>query len=138
VADQVAQSGSQVIVHLLTDHPNGLLELTFGGSGVGFCAAHLKTNPSNLFIQGKTNGAAPPGTPVPANGQYCDADRTGCFALANLTADLGGDDPACASLSPSSFAITSTLDASSDPGANVVPSALWSYFGSVPVGVPAF
>jgi hypothetical protein len=115
-----------------------VLELTFAGSGVGFCGAHLKTDPTNLFIEGKTNGALPPGTSLPANGQYCDAERTGCFALTNLTTNLGGDNAACAALSPSSFGISTTLDASSDPEANVTPATVWSYFGTVPSGVPAF
>lgn len=138
VGDKTVQSGSQVIMHLVTDHPNGLLELTFAGSGVGFCAAHLKTNPSNLFIEGKTNGAPAPGTPLPPNGQYCDADRSGCFALADLATDLGADDAACAPLSASTFTISPPLDASSDASANVTPSTVWTYFGNIPTGVPAF
>lgn len=75
---------------------------------------------------------------MPANGQYCDADRGGCFALADLTTDLGGDSPACAPVSASSFTISPALDASSDASANVTPSAVWSYFGTTPGGVPAF
>ena len=138
VADRIAISNSQVIMHLATDHPNGLLELTFAGSGVGFCGAHLKTNATNLFIEGKTNGAAPPGTALPPGGQYCDADRSGCFALTDLGADLGGDASACLPLSAPTFTISPTLDASSDDSANVTPSSIWSYFGTTPGGIPAF
>ena len=138
VADKIATSNSQVVMHLSTDHPNGLLELTFAGSGVGFCGAHLKTNASNLFIEGKTNGAPAPGTPLPANGQFCDADRSGCFALADLATDLGGDSPACAPVAASSFTLSPTLDASSDATANVTPASVWSYFGTTPGGIPAF
>jgi hypothetical protein len=138
VADSRAPSNSQVIMHLLTDQTAGTLELTLGGAAVGFCAAHLKTGGDFLFIRGKTNGAPPPGTPITTAGQYCDAVRSGCFAVAALTMDLGPDAASCSAIGPSSFGIAAELDASSDPGANVVAANVYTYFNSTPSGVPAF
>jgi len=62
VADENVPNNSQVILHLLTNKQSGTLELALAGSGVGFCAAHLKTNADFLWVSGKTNGAAPPGS----------------------------------------------------------------------------
>jgi hypothetical protein len=136
VADSAAPGNSQVLMHLLAG--GGSLELAFGGSAVGFCTAHLKTDSAHIFIEGKTNAPAPAGTTASADAQSCDASRAGCFAADALDADLGADDPACAALAPSSFAITTELEASADPGANVTPSSLSSYFNRVPTGLPAY
>jgi hypothetical protein len=138
VADSRVPAGSQVIMHMLTDQTAGTLELTFGGSGVGFCNVHLKTGGDYLFIRGKTNGAPPPGTPMSEAGGYCDAVRSGCFAVSALTMDLGGDAASCSAIAASSFGIAIDLDASSDPEANVVAANVYAYFDSAPSGVPAF
>jgi len=136
VADSGAPSNSQVLMHLLAG--GGSLELAFGGSGVGFCSAHLKTDSAHVFIEGKTNAPPPPGTTASADAQSCDALRAGCFAVDALDVDLGAEDPACAPIDPSSFAITTDLEASGDPGANVTPSALPVYFSHAPTGLPAY
>src|SRR5262249_1383910 len=128
VADSRAPSNSQVIMHLRTVEAAGTLELAFGGTGVGFCSAHLKTGADHLYVDGKTNGAPPPGTAMATAGQYCDADRAGCFATAALDTDLGAGDPGCAGIGRGTFAIGVDLDASTDPGANVTPSTIYTFF----------
>jgi hypothetical protein len=138
VADSRAPQNSQVIMHLMTNKAAATLELALAGSGVGFCSAHLKTGNEFLFIEAKTNGAAPPGTPLPPSGQYCDAQRIGCFGVAALHKDLGGAADGCRPIAASSFAISHALDASSDPGANVIPALIYKYFDAAPSGIPAF
>ncbi|HEY4183414.1 MAG TPA: hypothetical protein VGP07_00020 [Polyangia bacterium] len=138
VADQSLPTGSQVIMHLTTNKAAGTLELTMGGSSVGFCAAHLKSGGNYLFIDAKTTAPPPPGTSMSAGVQYCDASRTGCFDTTNLATDLGGDAPDCAALARPTFSITTDLDASSDPGANVTPPTIYTYFTGQPSGIPAF
>ena len=136
VADESAPLQSQVIAQLVTDKAAGTLELAFGGAAVGFCGAHLKTSTDHLFVRGRTNAPPPPGSPMA--GQYCDTSRAACYASAALTTDLGEASPECAGLGPSSFAIGTELDASSDGGANVTPSEIWRYFSQRPTGVAAF
>jgi hypothetical protein len=138
VADSRYPDNSQVIMHLLTDSAAGTTELAFAGSGVGFCSAHLKTGHDFLFIQGKTNAPPPPGVPMNSAMQYCDAARSGCFASAALSTDLGGDAVGCTSIAASSFRIRATLDASSDPEGNVTPATVYQYFNQAPGGIPAF
>jgi hypothetical protein len=135
VADSRVPSGSQVLMHLLTDQSAGTTELTLAGSGVGFCAAHLKTSSDYLFIRAKTNGAPPPGTPISAAGQYCDAARSGCFATSALDADLGGDAASCSTLG---FDIALDLDASGDASANVTPARVYEYFAQEPTNIADF
>jgi hypothetical protein len=136
VADSSVPTGSQVLMHMATDKAAGTFELALAGSGVGFCSAHLKTGAGFLFIDGKTNAPPPPGSPM--TGQYCDATRTGCFQTTALDTDLGGDAPGCAAIGRSSFGIATDLDASSDPGANVVPATIYTTFNLEPIEVPAF
>jgi hypothetical protein len=138
VADENAPTNSQVILHLLTNKQAGTLELSLAGSGVGFCAAHLKTNADYLWVSGKTNGAAPPGTDVPAGTQYCDAVRSGCFAATALASDLGAAASNCADIASDTFAIHEILDASSDAEGNVNPATLYGIFNTVPAGVATF
>jgi hypothetical protein len=138
VADSNAPMNSQVIMHLVTDAQAGTLELALAGSGVGFCSAHLKTNPGFLFIEGKTNGAPAPGTNIAAGTQYCDAARSGCFDASALQTDLGSAAASCASIARSSFDIHVELDASGGPGSNVTPSQIYDYFNQAPAGIPAF
>jgi hypothetical protein len=138
VADSVATSNSQVIMHLATDKLAATSELALAGSGVGFCAAHLQTSADFIFIQGKTNGVPPPGTSMMPGVQYCDALRAGCFAVGALDVDLGGDAPSCTSIASSAFAIHSELDASNDATANVMPASVFMYFNQMPLGVSAF
>lgn len=135
VADSTAPNNSQVLMHMSTDKAAGAFELTLGGSGVGFCAAHLKTGGGFLFIDGKTNAPPPPGSPI---GQYCDPARAGCFDTSALGTDLGGDAASCASIGRASFNLATDLDASSDPEANVVPATIYTYFNTEPTDVPAF
>jgi hypothetical protein len=136
VADQSAPNNSQVLMHLLTNKVARTLELALAGSGVGFCGAHLKTDPDHVFVSGKTNGAAPPGSTVV--GQYCDALRSGCFAVSALNTDLGADSASCAAIAPGSFDMAVELDASSDANANVDPATIYDYFNDRPAGVPSF
>jgi hypothetical protein len=136
VADRVASTNSQVIMHLLTDKPAGTLELAVAGTGVGFCSGHLKADTDHLFVNGRTNGAPPPGAPM--SGQYCDAARAGCFAIAALAMDLGEASTRCSGVNSSAFAMQTSLDASTDTGANVTPGSIYRYFGTKPSGVPAF
>lgn len=138
VADRRAPSNSQVVMHLLTDKAAGTLELSFGGTGVGFCAAHLKTGAGHIFVSGKTNAPPPPGTAMSPGLQSCDVERAGCFDAAALATDLGAEAPSCAPLAASTFVLHPGLDASTEPGANVTPSALSIHFESAPAGVPAF
>lgn len=138
VADNMNFTGSRVMMHLITDTAAGTFELTLGGAAVGFCAAHLKTGADFMFIDAKTMAPPPGGTPMSADTQYCDTSRTGCFDTRDLTTDLGGDAPACAGLVRSTFAIATDLDASSDPGANVTPNTVYTYFGTEPTGIPTF
>jgi hypothetical protein len=138
VADQNAPNNSQVIMHLLTNKRDGTLELVLAGSGVGFCSAHLKTNADHLYVSGKTNGVAPPGSALPAGEQYCDAQRSGCFAAADLGNDLGAASANCSGLDPASFALSTELDASNDGSANVTPATLYDIFNREPVGVEPF
>lgn len=138
VADNTLTSGSQVIMHMATDKAAGTLELALAGSAVGFCSAHLKTGGGFIFIDAKTNGAAPPGTNIPAGTQYCDDSRTGCFAAAALGTDLGGSAASCSGIAASSFTIHTELDASTAPGANVTYPTIYTYFNQPPAGVPAF
>ena len=133
MADSSAPSNSQVLMHLLVR--GGGLELTFAGSGVGFCAAHLETDSTHVFVAGKTNAPPPPGTPMSPDTQYCDAPRDGCFDTAALDADLGEGDPACAGIARASFAIPIDLDASADPSANLRPADVYTYFNREPSGL---
>jgi hypothetical protein len=140
VAERDIPANSQVIMHLWTNQAAGTLELTLAGSGVGFCAAHLKTNPSFLFVSGKTNAPPPPGTEQAVGTQYCDATRSGCFDASDLSTDLGGGSPSCAAIGPSSFDIGVELDAdtSADAGVNVAPGDIYTFFNQLPAGVQDF
>src|SRR5204863_1088492 len=100
VAERDIPGNSQVIMHLRTDKTAGTLELALAGSAVGFCAAHLKTNPEFLFVSGKTNAPPPPGTMQAVGTQYCDAVRSGCFRADDLATDLGGDSGSCTAIGP--------------------------------------
>lgn len=134
VADSRAPNNSQVLMHLMTNAAAATTELAFGGSGVGFCSAHLKTGADQLFIRGKLNAPPPPGTPISANAQYCDIERTACFATADLTSDLGA--AACGSLSH--FAIATSIDASSDPDGNVMAPAIYMFFDARLMGIASY
>jgi hypothetical protein len=136
VADRSAPLNSQVIMHLLTDEPAGTLELALAGSAVGFCSGHLKANADHLFVSGRMNAPPPPGAAM--SGQYCDVPRAGCFAIAALATDLGEGSASCSGIGPSALAIRTTLDASTDAGANVTAGTIHQYFGTQPSGVPAF
>lgn len=137
VADSNAPMNSQVIMHLMTHKMPATSELALAGAGVGFCSAHLKTSTDFIFIEGKTNGAPPPGTPMMPGVQYCDDARAGCFAVSDLATELSGDDAHCRPIS-SSFQIRGRLDASADAEANVTPSSIYMYFKQRPTGVTAF
>jgi hypothetical protein len=136
VADSRAPMNSQVVMHLFADRAAGTVELSFAGTGVGFCAAHVKTGGGHIFVSGKTNAPPPPGAPMTT--QSCDSPRTGCFDAAALGTDLGDDAPPCTRLSSAAFALSPDLDASGDPGANVNPAALTGIFDAAPAGVPSF
>jgi hypothetical protein len=71
-------------------------------------------------------------------GQYCDALRAGCFAVTDLQTDLGSAAAGCSGIAASSFEIHATLDASSDPGSNVMPDQIYNYFNQQPAGVDSF
>jgi hypothetical protein len=116
------------------------LELALAGSGVGFCAAHLKTNPDFLFVDGKTNAPPPPGTEQAVGTQYCDAARSGCFQASDLGTDLGSESTSCTGIGSSSFDLLVALDAdtSADAGDNVVTTEIYGYFNEMPTGVPDF
>lgn len=135
VADSRAPNNSQVLMHLLTDKSDSTTELTLGGSGVGFCSAHLKTGANYLFIEGKTNAPPPPGAPM---GHYCDVQRAGCFSTTSLNTDLGAGAAACAPIAAASFALHSSLDASADAEANVTPATIYQFFSSQPQGIAAY
>jgi hypothetical protein len=134
VADSSLPLNSQVVLHLATDVASSSLEMVFGGSGVGFCRAHLKTSPDFIFVSGKTNAPPPPGGPMA--GQYCDDERSGCFASGALGTDLGAGSASCASIAAGTFALSPELDAATS-GGNVNPSAISAVF-STPPAVPAF
>jgi hypothetical protein len=140
VAERDIPANSQVIMHLWTNRATGTLELALAGSGVGFCAAHLKTNAGFLFVSGKTNAPPPPGTEQAVGTQYCDAPRSGCFDASDLSADLGADSPSCAAIAPGSFDIGVELDAdtSADAGVNVVTGDIYTFFSQMPAGVQDF
>lgn len=140
VAERNIPANSQVIMHLRTDNAAGTLELTLAGSAVGFCAAHLKTDPSFLFVSGKTNAPPPPGTMQAVGTQYCDEPRSGCYRADNLAADLGSDSASCAAIGPSSFrdGVELDSDTSADAGVNVVTTDIYSYFSQMPAGVPDY
>jgi hypothetical protein len=140
VAERDIPGNSQVIMHLWTEKAARTLELSLAGSGVGFCAAHLKTNPDFLFVSGKTNAPPPPGTTQTVGTQYCDAPRAGCYGADDLGTDLGSDSPSCAAIGPSSFDVGVELDSESsgDAGANVVTTEIYRYFSQMPVGIPDF
>jgi hypothetical protein len=138
VADRNAPSNSQVIMHLITHAAPATSELAFGGAAVGFCSAHIKTSADHIFVRGRTNAPPPPGTPMMAGAQYCDATRAGCFAVSALGDDLGADDPSCEAIARRRFEIRTELDAASEPGANVVPSQIHMYFSARPTGIASF
>jgi hypothetical protein len=140
VAERDIPANSQVLMHLSTDAAAGTLELALAGAGVGFCAAHLKTDPSFLFVSGKTNAPPPPGTMQEVGTQYCDVPRSGCYQADNLATDLGSDSASCAAIGPSSFRIDVELDSdtSADAGVNVVTTEIYGYFNQMPAGVPEF
>lgn len=140
VAERDIPANSQVLMHLKTDESDSTLELVLAGSGVGFCAAHLKTNPDLVYTQGKTNAPPPPGEQPVVGVQYCNALSGGCFQASALDVDLGAESATCAPVSASSFAISQELDSDSsgDAGANVDPAQIYEYFGDPPAGVPAF
>jgi hypothetical protein len=135
VADHRAPNNSQVVMHLLVDAAASTTELAFGGSGVGFCSAHLKTGDNYLFIRGKPNAPPPPGAP---NGHYCGSERTGCFATTELNVNLGAAANGCRPIASASFGILGTLDASGDPEGNVTPLMIYQFFDTKPQGIPAY
>jgi hypothetical protein len=135
VADQRAPSNSQVLMHLLVDASAMSTELALGGSGVGFCSAHLKTDDNYLFIRAKPNVPPPPGAP---NGHYCGSERSGCFSTTQLNVDLGAAAMGCNRIASQSFVIPGTLDASADPEGNVTPATIYQYFHNKPQNIPAF
>jgi hypothetical protein len=140
VAERDVPANSQVIMHLRTSAAAGTLELALAGAGVGFCAAHLKTDAGYLFVDGKTNAPPPGGTEQAVGTQYCDEARTGCFDATDLATDLGAASASCAAIGPSSFDIDVALDAdtSADAGVNVVTSDIYTFFNQMPVNVPDF
>lgn len=138
VADSRVPTNSQVLMHLLSRSVTATTELTFAGSGVGFCSAHLKVSPEYLFIQAKTNAALPPGAAMDPAVQYCDSLRLGCFATSALDVNLGPAAVGCRDLRAASFAIRTSLDASAGAGANVTPAAVHEYFTDRVSGVPAY
>jgi len=140
VAERNIPANSQVIMHLRTDKAAGTLELALAGSAVGFCAAHLKTDPTFLFVNGKTNAPPPPGTTQAVGTQYCDEPRSGCYRADNLTTDLGTDSPSCAAIGPSTFGDGVELDSdtAADAGVNVVTADIYNYFSQMPTGIPDF
>jgi hypothetical protein len=140
VAERDIPANSQVIMHLATRRAAGTLELALAGSGVGFCAAHLKTNSEFLYVSGKTNAPPPPGTQQAVGTQYCDAPRAGCFRADNLVTDLGGDSTSCSTVGAGSFELGTELDAdgANDAGVNVAPGEIYTYFSEEPAGIPAF
>ena len=128
-------------MHLQTAKAASTLELALAGSGVGFCSAHLKTNPESLFVSGKTNAPPPPDTEQMVGTQYCDAERAGCFQASDLATDLGADAATCGAINSASFALTVTLDAdtTADAGAaNVTPGSIYTYFSEQPAGISEF
>lgn len=138
VADRNVTSGSQVIMHLVTHKAPATSELALAGAGVGFCSAHIKTSPDHLFVRGRTNAPPPPGTPMMPGLQYCDAPRTGCFAVSALNDDLGEDDPGCQAIRSRRFEIRGELDAANESSANVMPGQIYTYFDQAPSGVADF
>jgi hypothetical protein len=134
VADSRAPNNSQVLMHLMTNAAAATTELVFGGSGVGFCSAHLKTGADHLFIRGKMNAPPPPGTSITPTMQYCDIERTACFATADLMNDV--DAAACGSLR--TFGIATTIDASSDPDGNVMAPAIYMFFDARLMGIASY
>jgi hypothetical protein len=140
VAERDIPANSQVIMHLRTDNAAGTLELALAGSAVGFCAAHLKTDPTFLFVSGKTNAPPPPGTTQAVGTQYCDEPRSGCYRADNLATDLGSESVSCAAIGPSSFreGVELDSDTSADAGVNVVTTDIYSYFSQMPAGIPDF
>jgi hypothetical protein len=138
VADSSAPMNSRVIMHLITHKVPAQSELALAGAGVGFCSGHLKTSPDFLYIEGKTNGAPPPGTGMTSGTQYCDASRAGCFAISALDVDLGAEAEGCSGIANRSFEIHGGLDASSDHGANVMADSIYTYFSQRPIGVTDF
>ncbi len=141
VAERDLPSNSQVIMQLETLRAERSLELTLAGSGVGFCSAHLKTNPELLFVSGKTNAPPPPGTQPMVGTQYCDEARGGCFQASDLTTDLGAGSSVCTSIAIGSFALGVELDTDSAPDAgvaNVTPGNIYTYFSETPTGIAAF
>jgi hypothetical protein len=138
VADSNAPSNSQVLMHLITHKTPAASELVLAGAGVGFCSGHMKTSADYLFIEGKTNGALPPGAPMTPGAQYCDASRAGCFAVGALETELSPDDAHCEPIAHPTFEIRGALDASNDSGANVMPGHIYTYFNQRPTGIAAF
>lgn len=140
VADSRAPMNSQVIMHLLADKQSSTLELAFGGSGVGFCAAHLKASKDRIVVRGKTNGAPPLGTPmemITPDTQYCDDERTGCFDTGALDPELAMDAPGCSDVGVSKFELSGVIDATPGSG-NVTPSKIYKFFEERPTGVMSF
>jgi hypothetical protein len=135
VADSGQPSDSQVLMHLVSDQAAMTFEMTLGGTGVGFCAAHLKTGRNFLFIDGRPNVPAPPGLATGPTDAWCDSPRTGCFDTSHLDHDLGAGDTGCAGITAATFAIPVSLDAA--PDGNVVPAALSTIFNTPPA-VPAY
>jgi hypothetical protein len=136
VADRNVPLNSQVLMHLVTDKATATLELALGGAAVGFCSAHLKASRDHVFVTARANEPPPPGSPMA--GQYCYAPRAGCYATADLSTDLGENNPRCAGVGRTALAIAVGLDASTDTGANVNPAEIWRIFSQKPTGVPAF
>ena len=138
VADSRYPNNSQVLMHLMIDAAAATTELAFGGSGVGFCSAHLKTNKDHVFVAGKTNAPPPPGEGPTSGVQYCAAPRAGCFATDMLTTDLGENAAGCAAIRSATFAIKSGIDASSGQDGNVAAPTIYEYFNVEPKGIAAY
>lgn len=130
VADSAMPANSQVLMHFLTDRAAMTFELTFGGSGVGFCGAHLQTGHDFLYIDARPLAPPPPGTMV----ETCDSPHLGCFDTRALDRDLGSGDPGCAGIT--AFRIPIGLDGGS--GGNLAPPSLSTLFNRPPEGLPAF
>jgi hypothetical protein len=88
-------AGSSMLMHVLVDTTAGTVEATAAGTGIGFCAFHIKTSDTVIYLKGQTGS--------------CTTTEEVC--LNADTFEVLSDLSACASLSGTNLALK-TIDMS--------------------------
>lgn len=96
------------VIHLKANSSTSAIEMTVAGTGFGYCGAHLKSEGTNLFIQGSSGGSSDGTT------WSCQAADTSCTLASSLTTS-----GSCGDIGVSSFELTSLGVSASSVGSGI-------------------